>query len=174
MENFETILNWVSFNKWTVNFARPITISSVELKTKRPLNTWEPNSIWTKIEWRTWIWSSIFSIFGTIWFRVIDLILACRVTIKIGYDWLWVVIPWKNGISPCVIWVNIDVWIIFQLALPKTCCIDFVKLPWRCQIKVELLSALKLNRQLLVFFAWILTYKRRRWFNKILEYSYFA
>ena len=58
--------------------------------------------------------------------------------------------------------------------LYTACSIHFVKLPWRCQIKVELLSALKLNRQLLVFFAWILTYKRRRWFNKILEYSYFA
>ena len=95
----------------------------------------------------------------------VDLILACRVTIKIGYDWLWVVISWNNGISPWVIWVNIDVWIIFQLALPKTCCIDFVKLPWRCQIRVELLSALKLNRQLLVFFALVLTNKR--WFVNV-------
>ena len=144
---WKTLLEWVCFNKWTINFTWPITISSVELKTIWTLNIWESNTIWAKIKWRTSIWGSKFSIFWASWFRVIDGVLAFGITIKGCFDWLW--IDWKNWIDQKGSWVNVNRLIIFQLTLPETCSIDFVKLSWRCQIRVELLSTLNFTWNLM-------------------------
>ena len=58
------------------------------MKPERTFYVRKSNSIGTKIKKRTWIWSSIFSIFGTRWFGIIYCILTSCITIKCCRYWL--------------------------------------------------------------------------------------